>query len=512
MFQHSESTHLRDAGWAGVLRRNASLRPDRPALLGAGGPVSHAAFLRRALGAAAALRGLGISRGARIAVVSENLPEIPVLLGACALGGWALAPLNWRLTPEEMQVALRDCAPEVLLLGEGQAVAAEIRPASLKGVYGFSGAGGFPFAEIDPASAEALALEPAAPGDPLCLIYTAAVEGEPRGATLSGANLVAAGAQMAHAVGLGDTDVFLGALPNFHIVGQGFAAAAQLVGGATLVQSRFEAAAAARGIAEHGVTFAGSFPPILEQILDAAAKEGADLSSLRAVLGLEAPPMIERLHREWPGAKFWLGFGQTETSGYVTCGPGDRDAGTAGAPGIFTELALADETGAPLAATTPETVGEILVRGPTVMLGYWGREAANAETFRHGWHHTGDLGRIDAKGRLVYAGRAPTKLLIKTGGENVYPAEVEKILTAHPEIAEALVLGVPDARWGEAVAALCVPRAGAAPEGKAVSEFVATRIAKFKQPRHVVFAEALPRGADGKPDRAAALKLVEGAI
>lgn len=510
MSRSVESPALRGAGWAGVLRRNAAIRPELPALLGAQGAVSHAVFLRRALGAAARLKALGIARGARIAVIAENRPEISILLGACALGGWVLAPISWRASAEEKAVMLRDCAPEVLILGGGQT--AEVRIPSLKAVLECDGEEAFSFAEIDPQAREALALEPAAPEDPLCLIYTAAVEGEPRGATLSGANLVAGGAQLAHALGLGEADVFLGALPNFHIVGLGFAAAAQLVGGATLVLPRFEASSSVAGIAEHKVTFAGSFPPILEQILDAAAKEGADLSSLKAVVGIEAPAMIERLHREWPGARFILGFGQTETMGYVTYGRGDRHAGTAGVAGILTELALADEAGAPLAATAPETVGEILVRGPVVMLGYWGREAVNVETFRHGWHHTGDLGRIDAQGRLIYAGRAPTKLLIKTGGENVYPAEVEKTLLAHPGIAEALVLGLPDARWGEAVAALCVRKPGAAPQGAEVSAFVAGRIAKFKQPRHVVFAEALPRGADGKPDRAAALKLVEAAI
>ncbi|WP_018632640.1 AMP-binding protein [Neomegalonema perideroedes] len=510
MFETSEASVLRGAGWAGVLRRNAAIRPRLPALLGAGGAVSHADFLRKALGAAATLRAMGISRGARIAVISENRPELHLLLGACALGGWALAPVNWRLSPEETTEILRGCAPEVLL--HGAPLPEGIRPASLKAVHPLDGPDAFPFEKIAPDSAAALALEPSGPDDPLCLIHTAAVEGQPRGATLSGANLIAGGAQLAHAAGLGESDVFLGALPNFHIVGVGFAAAVQLAGGATLVQPRFEAKAAATGIAEHKVTLAGSFPPILEQILDAADEIGADLSSLRAVVGLEGPPMIERLHRTWPGAKFLLGFGQTETSGYVTYGRGDLFAGTAGVPGILTELALADEAGAPLAATTPETIGEILVRGPLVMLGYWGLEEVNRETFRHGWHHTGDLGRIDAQGRLVYAGRAPTKLLIKTGGENVYPAEVEKALLAHPDLAEALVLGVPDARWGEAVAALCARKPGAEVSAADLSAFVAGRIARFKQPRHVVFVEALPRGADGKPDRAAALKLVEQAL
>ncbi|MDD2869932.1 AMP-binding protein [Neomegalonema sp.] len=511
MFEKSVSSILRGAGWAGVLRRNAAIRPERPALLDAAGAMSHADFLRRALGAAATLREMGLSPGARISVISENRREIHLLLGACALGGWALAPVNWRLGPEETTDILRGCAPELLLHGaplpEGVGL-----PPSLKAVRAFEGPEAFPFEMIAPESAAALALEPSGPDDPLCLIHTAAVEGKPRGATLSGANLVAAGAQLAHAAALGETDVFLGALPNFHIVGVGFAAAVQLVGGATLVQPRFEAKAAAAGIAEHKVTLAGSFPPILEQILDAADETGADLSSLRAVVGLEGPPMIERLHRSWPGAKFLLGFGQTETSGYVTYGRGDLFAGTAGVPGILTELALADETGAPLAATTPETVGEILVRGPVAMLGYWDQEEVNRETFRHGWLHTGDLGRIDARGRLVYAGRAPTKLLIKTGGENVYPAEVEKALLAHPDLAEAVVVGLPDARWGEAVAALCARKPGAEVSAADLGAFLAGRIARFKQPRHVVFVEALPRGADGKPDRAAALKLVGEAL
>lgn len=501
----ASSGAARVADWASVLRRNAEIRGERPALFWEGAAMSHRVFLRRALGMAARLKALGLSRGARIAVVSENRPEILVALGACALGGWTLAPVSWRLTQEELAGVLADCAPEAAILGAGLSLG-DFKPE--KGIFGFEGPQALASEALEPAAEAAAALEPAGADDPLCLIYTAAVEGQPRGATLSGANLIAAGAQLAHAVGLDENSVFLGALPNFHIVGMGFAAAAQLAGGATLVQPRFEASAAAAGIAAHGVTLAGSFPPILEQILEAAQKDGADLSSLRAVVGIEAPGVIARLHEAWPKARFWLGFGQTETSGYVTYGRGDLAPGTAGAAGIFTDLRLADEAGAPLDSPAPETVGEILVRGPMVMLGYWGRDAVNAETFRHGWHHTGDLGRIDAQGRLVYAGRAPTKMLIKTGGENVYPAEVEKVLRAHPDVAEALVLGVEDARWGELVAALCVLKPGRVLTGEALAEFTSDRIARFKRPRHVAFVEALPQTPDGKPDRAAASRLM----
>lgn len=151
----------------------------------------------------------------------------------------------------------------------------------------------------------------------------------------------------------------------------------------------------------------------------------------------------------------------------------------------------------------PGEVGEIVLRGPTVFKGYWNNAAATQHAFRNGWHHTGDMGRSDADGYLFYAGRAPEKELIKTGGENVYPAEVEGALKQHPAIADAVVIGVPDPQWSEAIKAVCVCKPGESIAADALAEFVASLIARYKKPKHVVFVEALPKDAKGAIDRAA---------
>jgi len=174
--------------------------------------------------------------------------------------------------------------------------------------------------------------------------------------------------------------------------------------------------------------------------------------------------------------------------------------GSAGRPVEQHVVALVDDEDRPAAAGA---TGEIVVRGPMVFAGYWGRDEDNAATFRGGWHHTGDMGRFDADGFLWYMGRSPAKELIKPGGENVYPAEVERTLAEHPAVAAAVVFGVPDAQWGEAVKAVCEIRPGAVAGAEELIEFVAQRIARYKKPKRVDFVDRLPRTAGGAIDRAA---------
>jgi acyl-CoA synthetase (AMP-forming)/AMP-acid ligase II len=173
--------------------------------------------------------------------------------------------------------------------------------------------------------------------------------------------------------------------------------------------------------------------------------------------------------------------------------------GAAGRATLLATVAVLDELDQPLPAGP---VGEIAVRGPLVFRGYWRREADTAHTFRADWHHTGDMGRFDEDGYLWYAGRSPAKELIKPGGENVYPAEVEKAIREHPAIADVAVIGVPDAQWGEAIKAVCVCRPGRSVAAAELIDFVAGRIARFKKPKHVVFVAALPKTAQGATDRA----------
>ncbi len=192
-----------------------------------------------------------------------------------------------------------------------------------------------------------------------------------------------------------------------------------------------------------------------------------------------------------------MNYGQTEAMA-VAGGKLSERPGSAGRPSLLTSVILFDDYDREV---PPGSAGEICVRSPAVFLGYWGKDEETAYTFRNGWHHTGDIGRFDADGYLWYVKRKAVKELIKPGGENVYPAEVEKVLLAHPDVAEAAVIGVPDPEWGEAVKAVCVVKEGHAIDPLELSEFVAARIARYKKPKHVVFVKELPKKADGEVDR-----------
>jgi len=209
---------------------------------------------------------------------------------------------------------------------------------------------------------------------------------------------------------------------------------------------------------------------------------------------------VARLHRHCPDARFWSGYGQTETGGLVRLAPFEEGVGFAGYPLPTVALRIETSEGRP---TPVGEQGEIVLRSPGVFESYWGEAQATAHTARGGWHHTGDLGRLDAQGRLWFLGRAPEKALIKSGGENIYPAEGGQALLDHPSVTAAVVFGVPDARWGEAVRAVCVLKPGSNVVADELIEYVAQRIARFKKPRDVVLVPALPRRAAGPWDREA---------
>ncbi len=503
---------LRDYGLYALIARNAQVHADRPAIVFEGRTITHRAYRERVDRLAAALAARGLAAGERVAVIAQNRLEFLDLYGAAARLGLVLVPVNWRASVDEMVHAITDTTPALAFVDaqyHDAANAARAKCASLKAIVSYGGAAqGIEaydalLAQGDGAAADAAALVArdaaldASAG--YVVFHTAAVAGMPRGALLSQAGLLAASAQSVHHWQLGPDDVNLGALPLFHVAGLGLFLAVAMAGGCTVLAPRFDAARALDDIARHRVTVFSEFAPMLGSILDAAGERAGELASLRVVTGLDTPPTIERFERTCPNARFWAGYGQSEVSGMVTVGPWRERPGSAGRPALLSQVAVHDELDRP---QPPGTVGEIVVRGPTVFLGYWNRDDDNALTFREGWHHTGDMGRFDEQGWLWYAGRSPAKELIKPGGENVYPAEVEHVLRAHEAIAEAVVIGVPDAQWGEAIKAVCVCRPGATPPApEALAEFVGARIARFKRPKHVVYVDALPRTQAGAIDR-----------
>jgi long-chain acyl-CoA synthetase len=495
---------LRDYTLFDIICRNARLHPQRTAIVFEGRRVSHRDYLARVERLASGLAAAGVSGGDRIGIVSQNCLEYLDLYGAAARLGAIMLPVNWRLAAEEMVQVLDDATPKLVFAdAEHQPVvaAARARLRSVQRWYAL-GAAQAPFA----AYAELLQSEAPAPvaevdsDSGYVIIHTAAVAGRARGALISHQGLISASTQLIHHWNLGMDDVQLGMLPLFHVTGLGLFLALQQAGGSTALSARFDPAAAVRQIAEERVTLFAEFAPMLATLLDKAAETGADLSSLRVVTGLDTPDTIKRFETACPNASFWAAYGQSEVSGGVTLAPFRERPGSAGRPALFSTVAVVDELDQPLASG--ET-GEIVVRGPMVFKGYWNCDADNELTFRNGWHHTGDLGRFDEDGFLWYAGRSPAKELIKPGGENVYPAEVEKVILEHAAIAEVVVLGVADAHWGEAVKAVCACKPGERVSAEELIEFVGERIARFKKPKHVIFVAQLPRTASGAIDRQA---------
>lgn len=484
------------------IERNAALHTGRTAYVADGARVTHAEYAQRAQRLAAGLAEAGVTSGERIAIVAHNSALYLDLFGAAARLGAIVVPVNWRLAADEVAYVLADTAPRVVITAPD--LRAQLANADLAGAKTFSAgaeSAGWP-------AAATLYLDTAAPPPAaaidddagLLIVHTAAVGGRPRGALLSHRGLLEGAARSAHGWGLTPQDVHVGVLPLFHIAGVAMWMALQAAGGSTLVMPRFDPKAVVEAIDREGGSVMGSFPPMLAGVLDAAAAAGSALKALRVVSGLESPETLARFAAACPHADFWVGYGQTETSGSISKARLSERPGSAGLPLDGHAVAIVDDEDRPVPAGA---TGEIVVRGPMVFRGYWQRDEDNAFTFRNGWHHTGDMGRLDADGYLWYMGRSPAKELIKPGGENVYPAEVERALAEHPAVAAALVFGVPDAQWGEAVKAVCETKPGAAVTGDALIEFVGQRIARYKKPKHVVFVERLPRTAAGAIDRAA---------
>ena len=493
---------LYDFGIYGVIKRNARVHGDRTSLICGDQRVSHKEYLERVDRLACGLSGMGVTRGDRIGVLAMNSLEFMYLYGAAARLGAIMLPVNWRLKPEEVEYVLCDGSPRVVFAdNEFQGLVD-----SLSSKFGFverycsmgQGAGRFrSFGEL--MENEGNGSDPEVRSDDgYVIIHTAAVAGKPRGATLSHLGLLVANLQSMHYFRLTPEDCHLLMLPLFHLAGLGTCLNVMHAGGKNVILPKFDPDLALKHVQEDRVTIFIEFPPMLSKLLERNQELRCDLSSLRVVGGLDHPDTVRKF-QELTGGTFWTAFGQSETSGFVTFAPYFERPGSAGIPAYMADVEVVDEAGNIL---PPGKTGEIVVRGPMVFNGYWKLEKDNAHTFRGGWHHTGDMGRFDGDGYLFYAGRMPEKELIKPGGENVYPAEVEKAILEHLLVREVSVIGVPDAQWGEAIKAICVLEAGASLAESELIEFVAGRIARFKKPKHAVFVPSLPKNADGSIDRA----------
>ncbi|MFN3596522.1 MAG: class I adenylate-forming enzyme family protein [Rubricoccaceae bacterium] len=469
----------------------AAAHPDRLALVDVreGLRLSYGALNARADRLARALREAGVGRGDRVALLAPDGVAHFDLFFACGKLGAVSVPLNRRLAPAELRAQLA-CARPALTL------AADVDPEALPGARAWRAllACAEALGGDEPVWCDALPLEATA-----CLLFTGGTTGAPKAAQISHRQVVFNAFSTALA-DVREEDVYLNVFPLFHAGGLfAFSVPLLLLGGAVVQVPHFDADAVLRLLADERATLFAGVPTVFARLAEAETWERADLSSLRYCLsgGAPLPVSLVRRYAQEKGVVFRQGFGMTEF------GPGafslpaaeaERRAGSIGRPNAFVEARVVDpETGA---ACAPGQTGELLLRGPHVMAGYWQRPEATAEVLCDGWLRTGDLARTDAEGFYTIVGRR--KEMFISGGENVYPSEVEAALLAHPGVAEAAVVGVPDARWGEVGHAFVVPRKEAAPGEAELLAFLRARLAGYKVPRAVVFRDTLPLSEAGK--------------
>src|SRR5213594_1172847 len=487
-----------------MIARGAFVHGDAPAIIQGERQLSFREFQRQVDVLAGGLAALGIGKGDRICVLAQNDTAYLTLYGACARQGIIAYPINWRLAAQEVERVVERAAPKMMVAYASTLPVVGEWPRTQRAIahwyqLGDAPAEGFQALSSLYREGVAPAAEDVTGDDPFAVISTAAVDAIPRGAVLTHANVITASLVVAASLGFTDADRYLLALPLFHVTALGNLVAHLHAGGACVLVARYDAEEAVRLIDAHRITHVSDFPPVLSNLLDAADKLGSKLSSLKHVSGLDAPPTIQRLH-ESTGAQFWTGFGQSETSGFVSFQRVLDRPGAAGKPVPLAQVKVVDDYDRDVPVGTP---GEIVVRGPLVFQGYFDQPEVTAYTFRNGWHHTGDVGRFDADGYLHYVRRKPEKELIKPGGENVYPAEVETVIMQMDGVSGVCVYGIPDAKWGEAIKAVVEVKAAGRYTAQQVSDFVASKIARFKRPHAVAFADALPRTADGAVDREA---------
>ena len=473
--------------------------PDKPFLYLGDEAYSFAEIERLTAGAAARLQAqAGLRRGERVALLMPN--GLPYALAALALLrlGVVAVPLNTRLTAAELNWQLQNVQCRLLLAqGEFSESARQLTVPALD------------MLPLPPAaSAAAAGFGRLALAEDCAILHTSGTTGKPKAAVLTAGNIYHSAQASAQRLGAAAGDRWLCAMPLFHIGGLSVLLRSLLYGTA-LDLMRFDIDAVNNALSDKPITLVSLTPTMLARLL--AARQRRWNRQLRLILlGGEAPS--ERLLARCAAEKLPIAvsYGLTEAASQVATATGAlvrQKPGCVGKPlpGTQVRIRAADGGEAP-----PGCPGEVLVSGPTVMRGYFGDRAATAAALRQGWLHTGDIGRIDQDGDLHILQRRAD--LIVSGGENIYPAEVEAALRRHPAVKEALVFAMPDERWGQRPAALIKCRAGAALSAAALCDFARERLAGYKIPRQIAFVAALPRGVSGKLKRADARKALEDAL
>ena len=485
------------------IARNAGLTPDKAAIRFPGRELSYADLAALTDRIAAALAASGIKRGNCVAYLGFNSPDLLALLFACSRIGALFMPLNWRLAAPEHQQMLEDCPPALFFV-EPQYVAQTEAFRSALGAttlvsFGAADTGWISWAEFCSRANGPAPLDAQAGADtPLLICYTSGSTGKPKGVVLTQRALECNAANSADMHELTAADVVLTTLPLFHVGGLNNQTTPALQAGCTVVlHPKFDADATFDAIEQDGITLTVLVPAQLDMMMAHRRWASADFSGLRMITtGSTIVPLhvIRSVHDK--GVPLVQVYGSTETcpiAVYLKAGDAMRKVGSTGKAAAHCQLRIVDCQGADV---KPGATGEILVKGDNVMSGYWKAPQVTAAVLIDGWFHTGDMGHQDEEGYLYVDGRS--KEMIISGGENIYPAEIENLLIECPDIAEASVIGRPDERWGEIVVAVVVPRADRHLTGEQVLKLLEGRIARYKHPKEVVIVEALPKTALGK--------------
>jgi long-chain acyl-CoA synthetase len=487
------------------IHRASRLTPDQPALRCADRCYTWAAFADRVARAAAHFVALGARDGDRIAMLADNSDDVVLFYFASLWAGCVMVPLNTRWSDAELAFAVDDCTPVLLLadaahLERARGLAAGCATRLLETGHADAGLEAA-LTETEPMADRYRGYE-----DLAAIFYTGGTTGRAKGVMLSHRNFVANSMTAMVNMGIDAASVHLHVAPLFHVAGGARVFSVTLAGGTHVVLPRFDPVAFLAAVERFRVTLTVLVPTMIGRLVQEPRLQDFDLSSLK-LLSYGASPMPEavlrRLMTLLPDVRLLQSYGMTELSPVATVlppeyhvfeGPLAGRIRAAGLPAYNVDVAVVDSEDRPLA--TGE-IGEVVVRGPNVMQGYWGLPELTAQTLRGGWMHTGDAGYLDDAGFLFLVDRV--KDMIVSGGENVYSVEVEQALHQHPAVHECAVIGVPDDAWGERVHAVVVPEPGAAVTEAELTAHCRSFIAPYKCPRSYSFPETeLPKSGPGK--------------
>lgn len=493
---------------ADVIRRSSKAHPDVQAIVGEGRSVTYAELGSRSDAVASGLVSQGLVAGDRVAYLARNATEYWELFFAAAKAGVAIVPLNFRLSADEIAWILGDAEPAAILVEDHLA---HLLPADYAGhrlVFAQEGEPQVPpgWTAYETWLAEQPASDPHRDlaGDALCsLMYSSGTTGRPKGVTTTVEGFLWAVDAFSAQFEISSSSVSLVPTPYYHIAAGGWSLIALAAGGTIVQFTEVTPATMLSLLLEHRATHVIMVPTVIQLFITSPEASAADYSSVQHVVygGSPISETVMVRAKEVFGAELSQSYGLTETVGVTTIlGPEDhvvgatklRSAGRA-VPGV--EVAVVDaDTGAPLPAGE---IGEIVTRGPGVTKAYWRRPDETAASFwPGGWFRTGDAGYLDEDGYVFLKDRI--KDLLMSGGENIYPAEVENAIMAHPAVQEVAVIGVPSDRWGETPLAVVVPAAGRTVDPEELISFTRERLAHYKCPTRVEIVDALPRNPSGK--------------